>query len=52
MALAAKPGSELVWGTHAVIEHGGVDVQAADLIGVVRPPVPDILPNRSGWFCG
>ncbi len=30
----------LVEGAHADIDQGGIDVQATDLIGICRPPVP------------
>jgi hypothetical protein len=30
----------------AVTDHGGLDVQATDLIGICRPPVPHVFDAR------
>jgi len=38
-----EPAAELARGAHAVIDHGGIDVQATDLVRVLRAPVPHVL---------
>src|SRR6185437_3579720 len=38
-----QPGRELARRPHAVLENGGVDVQAANAVRVTGPPVPDVL---------
>src|SRR5215469_11714348 len=42
-AVPGKPGSELVRGADTIIDHGGVDLQATDVIWVSRPAVPVVF---------
>lgn len=53
-AALGKPGSELARGAHSVIDHGGIDVQATDLIRISRPPVPHLFDaqHRAALFGG
>jgi hypothetical protein len=53
-AALGKPGGELARGAHSVIDHGGVDVQATDLIRISRPPVPHLFDSqhRAALFGG
>ena len=41
-------------GAHAVIDYGGIDVRATDLIGMCRPPVPHVFDaqHRATLFGG
>src|SRR5262245_8224401 len=41
-------------GAHAVIDPGGIDVPATDLIGICRPPVPHVFDaqHRATLFGG
>jgi hypothetical protein len=47
-AALAQVGRELVRGTHPVLEHRVVDVDAADLLRLGRQAVPDVLDPEDG----
>ena len=53
-AVLGKPGSELVRGTDSVVDHGGVDLQATDLMRVGGPKVPVVFDaqHRAALFGG
>jgi hypothetical protein len=47
-AVGGEPACELLRDADTVTQRGGVDLPAADLIGVAREPVPDILDPQHG----